>query len=239
MRKWLVVWGGTGSSFLIKQAQMRYGNRKVVARPDVIFHHAGLGEKNKDLKVPEKHTYQTIETYDEYPDKSMISVFKKRSGFTLDKTKTIEKNMEIFIAWLKKKDKYVVLSEMFLFEFFSRHNVDNLIFLVRHPLHSYVSVTKEIRHGEYVEAFGGLNTKEAVEWYAGIWNLFVTEGFKTNSSFIKYEFPGGYKEEWLKSIFKKWEPRKRNYDVLKPDLEEYLKELVEENFYKIYRNWDV
>lgn len=49
----------------------------------------------------------------------------------------------------------------------------------------------------------------------------------------------GLGDEELEAIFKDWKSSKRNYGVLKPDNEAYLKSLVKDNYFRLYEKWQI
>lgn len=225
MRTIITPMGGTGSSFLAKNLPIS------CLRPDVVFCDRAKGDLRVDL--------------DRYPEKitaGMIKEWSRRSGVDLDKAITVNDNlMEIFRVrkgCLCKK--WVLLSgSCSTHQPFLTRNKLKAICLVRHPLHAYVSFFKH-QHPNHAAHWGGFDTPAAVFYWAQLWNNIVKDFMSSGNRISRYEFwPEDSGDTLLIAKFVgRWTKDKRNWGELPKDLEDGLRELVWDNFVKIYGdNW--
>lgn len=201
-------------------------------RPDISFKGIGKWAKWQDYTLESK------------PNKHQIEVFNKRTRnfIEFDMNKTIEENFLRYIYKLRKKNVYSVLcgSISLLGEFFSRNEV-KIIYLVRHPLSAMCSFMTR-RHPETLKQLGvGLNNKKAVEFYANLWNTFVREHIKMNNKIIRFEYAREDSETIKNSRMRKALSGIRNnkHKMLNKEKERYLKKLVSDNYFKIYKEWNI
>lgn len=59
--------------------------------------------------------------------------------------------------------------------FFSQNNISEVTYLVRHPLHAYVSFAKPERHKAQIDSLGGVESTRAIEYWAYRWNSHVND----------------------------------------------------------------
>jgi hypothetical protein len=213
--------GGHGSVFLTNA--LRRTGRSVHVRPDVAF----------DL--------ETI--LDAFPPARAIKEFYNRTGYTLDASKTINDNVVLYLKHISESGKIVLIARLSrVGPFFTRNKINNVICVVRHPLHAYVSFVGH-KHPEAGQEFGTLDSERRIEWYARQWNLLVADYINSGNKIIRFEFmrddltslphPG------LSKLLKHWRGGIRNHSVLSKEKETFLQNSVAENFYKIYPDWDI
>jgi hypothetical protein len=213
--------GGHGSIFLAQA--LRKTGRSIDLRPDVAF---GLDK-----------------TLDEYPPGKTIAAFYNKTGYAMDASKTINDNMVLYLRHISESGKIVLITRFSrLGPFFTRNKIDNVVCVVRHPLHAYVSFVGH-QHPEAGQEFGALDSERRIEWYAKQWNLLVTDYINSRNCILRFEFmpddlvrlpyPG------LSKLLVNWRPEIRNHRVLSKEKEILLQKSVAANFYTLYRDWDI
>lgn len=107
--------------------------------------------------------------------------------------------------------------------------------LVRNPVLNYVSFYSH-QHPEEAAPFGGFQTEQAIRHWAKMWNSITTDFLESGNKIIRFEFfAADTKNTELEFLSKDWKSGKSNEKELKPDLVEYLKSLVVDNYQKLYR----
>jgi len=220
MHNVFMVIGGSGSCFLIDCLEK--AGYKVDARPDNHIH---------SLNGP--------------PSCEVVHSFLYRSGFEMDKEKSINDNLLDYIGLLDSDDGRVALfSKIHKFKFFSSNNIKNVIALIRHPLHSYMSFVKPERHFRYAIRGGGISSRITVAGYLMRWNCIINEAMELNAKIIRYEF---FYEDAAKagidtSIFDDrggWDTSKRNESSLTMKTSDFFYEYVKDNYFKLYDKWEI
>ena len=245
------VLGGSGSTFL------RRGIRKsgyiIAMRPEACwmpnFQSANAHEKQQILSkkgyrdFPEEKTKEQFYIRANYGRSVPIS-------FKLDLKKNINENLKIYINFLlSNKERTAIFTHASKLQFFSNNNIKNVVFLVRHPLMSYMSLVKPGRHPGVVRELGGPNSIGGVSFYAKMWNLYAkdiveSKRRKLNPIIIRYEFAGSdlekYKNPILNKIFKDFRSNKRYYNELSCDVENKLREITKSSYEKIFNTkWEI
>lgn len=129
---------------------------------------------------------------------------------------------------------------------FSALGIRDVVFLVRHPLHAYVSWAKPERHGGFLTPWGGVNSLEAVTWYAQRWTSTVNEYLRLSEQglaprLIRFEYApaDAGRTSGLGWLFKGFDCTRRNYGVVTIGLEEDMKHIVSASYEEIYGTWFV
>jgi len=213
--------GGQGSSFLIDA--LKKTGRRVHIRPDVAF--------------------AIDSTLADFPDSKSVAEFRKRSGYTLERTKTINDNLVAYLQYVNQRNAITVLARASRFgPFLTQNHVNNAVCVVRHPLHSYVSFIGH-QHPEAGEPFGGFASEGSIKWYAEQWNRMAFDYLSSGNAIIRYEFMNGdvkaITSPNLAELLKNWTTGKRNHQVLSQEKEQLLRSLVSEHFYMIYSDWAI
>ncbi|MFW6130170.1 MAG: hypothetical protein ACOC56_03225, partial [Atribacterota bacterium] len=196
--------------------------------------------------TPKKNQpHQIVKHLSDTPSKKAANGFYKRTGFRLNRSKSIENNMLRYSSYIKKNDKKtVIFNSLARFAFFSRNKVTGLVCLTRHPLHAYLSFSKKNRHFSLIEKLGGINNKRAITYYSNMWNYNIDEYLsltKWGSKIIRFEH---FREDicfvpQLKFMIKKWRGDRRNKNILSNEATDLLKKKTQGNFYRIYSQWDM
>lgn len=234
--KIILIYAGHGSTFLYRRLKA-FSN--VHKRPDVTFDvlikYNDYVFENVGLKLTDKPT--------EY-HKNLF--FKRSMGFfCIDFAKSVEENMVNYLKRVNnsKTEKTMLTGSISqIGPFFTRNKIEGVLAVVRHPLHAMVSYLLH-QHPRSGKRFGGVNSKACADFYAKYWNTRITDLFGANIRIIRYEYARedseGLGDEILEAIFKDWKSSKRNYGVLKPDNEAYLKSLVKDNYFRLYEKWQI
>jgi len=226
--------GGSGSTFLAQGLKRKF---KLHDKPDTFI--VRKGEPHTPKKE-QKH--QLVESLHEYPSLGLVQAFRSRSSFVMDESKSIEDNLLIYIKSIQaNRHKTVLFNSIFKFSLFSKNRVAGVVFLVRHPLHGYISFTKKSRHFDLVADMGGRNSRVSAEYYARAWNDLVGEYVRTSdiNHVIRYEYlDKDAAELGLHFLSKKWSKSVLLDCPVDRAVEEYLLSLVQDNFELVYgTNW--
>src|SRR4051794_31767262 len=123
--------GGGGSTYLVRSLARRYdvGNKPdTVFRPD--YRELRIGTVNVKQGVLEERTGGYLP-----PQRASLEAF-------------LTQYLEFLRASPRRTAVFNTCAELGLF---SKYHVEGVVFLVRHPLHSYVSWAKPERHGDAVQ----------------------------------------------------------------------------------------
>jgi hypothetical protein len=224
----MVIGPGHGSCELQESLQMH-------KRPDVPFDPSGIEGDVYDLN--------------QFPSNQQNKEFRERTfgRYSLDTKKTIEENMKEYLGNLINSDQRTMLCGRICRlgkPFFARHKFDNSAFLIRHPLHAMASYLKH-RHPEKVTTRfdGDINSEKCIRYYAKLWNDTVSDCLGGGLQSIRYEFAtldvNKIDDDEIKTAFKNWWINKRNKGIISNDAENLLRKLVEENYTRLYEEWDI
>lgn len=231
--------GGCGSSFLVSQLRKKF---IVNSKPDTFFVKKGEPITIKKHMGGKKHQRLDENGLDTLPSKKAIRGFFERTGYKMDPLKPIYLNLHQYICCVQNSDKTTVLfNSICKFDFFSRYKIRNLVVLIRHPLHAYLSFVKPERHKNIADLLGGPCSEKSIIYYLNSWEKNVSEYIKMKdygSKIIRYEFAkqDANKLSGLEWVFEKWESGKRNYSK---EISSIMKPLVPDVFFKVYDLWDI
>lgn len=218
--------GGSGSNYLIKTLSDKY---EVGNKPDTVFR-----PKITKLRIGNLNINQ--------------GTFIERSkGFYVDENASLIEILPKYIQYLKESPNRTAVfntcAEIGLFSYFG---IQNVIFLIRHPFHSYISWSKPERHGDVVNYLGGINSHKAVEFWATRWNNFSNEILKLKSQNIlgglirfEYALADSKNISGISGVFSNFDSSLRNDGILNPYFKSVLKRHVWKNYSLFYRNWNI
>lgn len=244
MKYAFVCYGGSGSTYLYRRLGRRWRTR---LRPETYWlpHYFPQQKKSAtefDQKLDERG-------YDNLPSPASIIGFQNRNGgYAADPRRSIGENMLAYFLWQRERDRLAVLfSRAPMHGFFTRIrsalNRGEVVFVVRHPLHQYVSLTKPQRHFEFVEDFGGIDTDGDVRFFAEEWNRYVADALSSGSAIVRYEFMRddvGALDEIPRAVLSKWDAGRRNDCPLSADNLGTLRSLVDSNYRRVYGSeWSI
>ena len=174
--------------------------------------------------------------------------FEERSkGFCLSKSDELQSIFPKYIEHIKKNSNMTAVfnyaAELHLF---SQYKVENVIFQVRHPLHSYISFAKPERHKGKIDFYGGITSIEAMNYYCKRWNALIEEycrlldlGLCTWVLRFEYIDKDINQLNDLKWLYESFDSSMRNNGILDQASEHHLKTMVSKSFYKIYDEWNI
>jgi len=235
--------GGSGTTYFVSCLQKKYA---VDVKPDtyLVLKNEPISEK----KLENRLKYQRLsrdEGCDVMPTLQLIDGFASRTGFIFDRCKTIKENLLSYIELIKTYEKKIVLfNSLAKFGFFSKNKINDVVYLVRHPLCSYLSFTKIHRHFRLVEPLGGIDSKKSIKYYLNMWRSIVSEYLSTKeygANIICYEFfhDDAYILGDAKKLFNGWDTTKRNWEGLSRDNLKFFKSLVYDLYNKVYDEWNI
>ncbi|HKP74208.1 MAG TPA: hypothetical protein VJT67_01640 [Longimicrobiaceae bacterium] len=221
MKYVFAAFGGSGSTELIRRLSSRYvvGNK-----PDAVFF-TQLGAVRIDQ-----------------------GTFAERSrGFSPPPGATLQQAVTAYCRWLAARPDHTAVFNTAAGEgVFSAAGIPDVVFLLRHPVHAYVSWAKPERHGSLLEQFGGVNSEPGVTWYARRWKLAAREYLRLRAAripcaLVRYEHAERDARSLpeLRAIFAGFDGGRRNPGVLRPELEELMFESVRIVYSELYPSWAV
>lgn len=241
-----VCYGGSGSTWLQKRLARKW---HVHLRPETYW----LPDYFPQQKKSTTKFDQQLDSrgYANLPTNASTAGFMHRTRpgkYALDQRMSIDTNLVTYWRWMQEQNKQVSLfSRAPMFGFFTRNKgvVKDVIFMVRHPLHQYVSLTKPQRHFEFVQDSGGVNAAASIEFWIKEWTRYANDALNCNAlGIVRYE---NVKEDSAKlpnsvarEVFAKWDVTRRNNNVLQPEFVEQLREGVREPYKAIYGDdWEL
>ena len=218
--------GGSGSTHLVKTLSEKY---VIGHKPDTVFR-----PLLEDLRIDTLNSEQG-------------SLAERAPGFSLIQDETIDAFLIRYIAYIRSSEKRTaVFNTCAELGLFSRHEISDVIFLVRHPLHAYVSWAKPERHGNIIDYLGGINSRTAVHFYAKRWNAVIKELLTLKEKnilggVIRYEFASTDSQNILEIswAFEDFDGTKRNHGMLAEEGSRYLRQETFDLFSKVYPDWDI
>lgn len=224
----------------------------VCVRPDTAWHPPILGEPatrlleanpESDGIAPSPERLMT--RYDFAAHVQDYSVFTSRCDgtFVPDPAQTIEENIVALIEEANRGVCAVMLNNAAQMAVFSRNSISDVVFLVRHPVDTYLSFADPKRHGDIVEALGGFDSEEALRARADVWNRRAEEFLRCRELglspvLIRHEFAANdaATSSGLKAIFAD--------NVAQPPkqaprhISERLADLTSDTYGQLYDSWD-
>lgn len=218
--------GGCGSNYLIKTLSLKY---EVGKKPDTIFR-----PRISKLKIEDRNIHQG-------------SLSERAPGFPEIPDETIDSFLLRYIKFIRSSEKRtVVLNTCAELGLFSKYDITDVIFLIRHPLHAYASWAKPERHGDIIESLGGINSESAIKLYANRWNavideLLILRDRNLLGGLIRFEYAQNDINEipellWLVNDF---DHTKRNYNYLSKTAERFLRNITYDRFLRLYLDWNI
>jgi hypothetical protein len=230
--------GGSGGTHLIECLKKRY---RVDAKPDTFFVPHGDPFTSKGPKV--RHQLLDENGLAAKPLKASAKAFSQRTGFIMDRDKSIADNLLSYVERVRKNPKRTaVFNSLARLGFLDAFEIPNVVFLVRHPLVAYASYVKRHRHFNLVKDFGGANQTQSIEYFARLWNGNV--GAYLNCSMhgavlLRYEhmhqdaksIPG------LAKLVKSWDCRLGSTSGVTQEMSDMMRRIVHGNFIQVYDEW--
>ena len=229
--------GGSGSTFLINEL-IRNGY-DVLGRPDHHFVPEIFYTVNKAVLVDDD---QLIADYNiPIKDSTRIAFYKMLNLPASNKEVTVSDAMLGHIKRIQSApNATTVFNYLSTGGFFSTYGVRNIVHLIRHPLHCYISLAGR-QHPHLSENFGGLDSVGAIRWFAQIWNRIADEYLTCvklglNHFLVRYEH---VKEDvellpFPPTMFEKFRWRVKPTNLLSKKGKNLLLSLVHDNFVTLY-----
>lgn len=222
----IVAHGGSGSSHLIRRGRDVWGG-DFGERPDVDLKPRWWCE-GMDCK---------IDTLDATPSTEFACSVSKRTGQLVRHGDTMRANLDRIL----KTRKHWLMSWAGIHGYFSGSDIeDEIVFVVRHPLHQAVSYlhpgTGE--HGQDAFSHGmDITSVHGMTIFARFWNLHVKE-------FLKCKEQGKNVDLWMfegptviHEMLFGWDGSARHYGEVPKEAEEALKDLT--IWERIYSQWEI
>lgn len=235
MKYAFACYGGSGSTWLKRRLERRYTGHY---RPETYWLPWYFPQQQKSAtKFDQQLDHRG---YAARPSAASIAGFHRRTGYQCDERLTIEQNLLAYCHWMKGRPRKVTMfSRAPMFGFFSRNRdvIRDLICIVRHPVHQYISLTKPKRHFEFVANTGGVNAAASISFWIREWSLFAQDALESGGRIVRYEYAQSNArtlDAAPREIFNKWDSSRRNPGQLLPEFDEQLRAGVWEQYRAIY-----
>ena len=217
--------GGSGSTHLIRTLATRY---EVGAKPDTVFRPSYPELRIGDLNINQ-------------------GTFAERShGYAISTDATLEEILPEYVRYLRRSpSRTAVFNTAAELGLFSKYEIPDVVFLIRHPLHAFASWAKPERHGDIVRYLGGLNSPVAIERFARRWNAVVDEMRRLQEAgilggYIRYEYAASdARPLGLGWIYRDLDSSRRNSAALSEVSSSFLQSLVHSRLMELYDVWDI
>ena len=164
----------------------------------------------------------------------------------IDHDVSIRQNLGRFCHWIATTEHRVLFAHAGIMGLFSQARVENVTFLVRHPLQSLASFAKAERHGVEVEALGGLESDMTVELWADRWNRHAREFLDCRRLglgpvLVRYEYApqDSMVSPLHERVFAGLDSTRRNPCPLSTTRAHRLRDLVADSYFRLYESWDL
>lgn len=217
--------GGSGSTYLIRSLSRRY---QVGRRPDTVF----------------RMDYPELREATVPADWSMFAGLA--NGYRIPPESTLEEVLPAYVEYLRRRFwRTAVFNTAAELGLFSAQEIPDVVFLVRHPLHALASWAKPERHGKLVDGLGGVGDERALRHFARRWNAVVAEirrldGLRLLGGVVRFEYAvADARPLGLRWVFSRLDSSRRSGDVLGPEVEARLRELVQDEYDALYPDWAI
>lgn len=212
--------GGSGSTYLVQR--LKELGYTVGHKPDTVFR-----PNHPETRVPGGFTQDE-------------GTFVGRSGFDPIGSE-IDQVLPEYLAYVGAHEGHVaVLNTAAELGLLSRFEVRDVLFLVRHPLHTYASWCHESRHLDIAEHFGGINAKRAIEYMARRWVRHTSEYIRLRSNHLAprlIRFESATEDastDFERQLVAGLDGSSRHHGFLNPEAEHYLRRISLVNYSAIY-----
>ncbi len=223
MRYIFTAIGGSGSNYLIRALATRY---EVAVKPDAVF-------RSLDKRLTE---------YERGIDQGTFA--ERAHGYQISEGAALKDVLPDYVAYLRADSaRTAVFNTAAELSLFSALRIPDVVFLIRHPLHAYVSWAKPGRHADIIADLGGLCSPRSIDYYTDRWNAFTDELIRMGNlsllgGLIRYEFAKTDAESLsLDWAFSDFDSGRRNHGVLPSASEDYLRQRVWSRFASVYADW--
>ncbi len=238
MGRVLVGHGGCGSAFLIR----RMWDHGVAChgRPDIAFYPHDTPLLTKSAR--EGMQVLSERGYEDLPGDGARKIFHARTeGFCMDPSKTIFDNMAAYLEEIDSGTAHTWLCRSPIFGLFEHLGVraNRPVFLLRHPLHQFVSFTQPYRHPDW----GGGETDRfrasAITRFARAWNAFYLEARACDALVLRYEYvrQDARHDAFLSWLVEAFDAPRLYRGVMPASSESLLRDLTGPHWCDLYSDW--
>jgi len=242
----VATYGGMGSTFLVKKVENRVAKRfDNFFTPSFPNFPKGELITKSGIRLDEKGR-------DSYLDEGRYKSFNSRTPkgmetINVDSSLTLGENLKSFFTSNYRchdEKMWIVSINSAMLNIFSHYEIKDVIFFIRHPLHSMGSYCKPGRHKTVVELIdkNTVNSKKIVKWWArDIWNPIAREYLRCKEKgldpiLIRYEYAKGDSE--AHNVF--WKGLKHgNRNHASDEISKYMLENTKYCYFKLYDSWEV
>lgn len=245
MKYSFVCYGGSGSTWLTKRLARKF--RHIHQRPETYWLPHYFPKQSKSATAYDQQL--TEAGYDDKPTLASAAGFAKRTqSFGCRMGRPIRDSLLHYWEFMQKRsDAVTMFSRAPMLGFFQQCAThmprDSVIFVVRHPLHQYISLTKANRHFEFVANTGGINSPESIKFWVTEWTRYVRDALASGFPIVRYEYAAEDRQQLpdaAAEIFAKWDGSRRNNGVLRTEFEDQLKVAVWDEYKEVYgSSWTV
>lgn len=176
--------------------------------------------------------------------------FESRTRSSYPNETTINNFLSTYVSMIQDSDGAVLFNAVAGANFFSSQNIADVVFHVRHPLHSFLSWGKSRRHGADLERAGGPKAIKPIMQWCQLWSATIEEYLRCkekglNPKLIRFEYAQedshSLSDLGLVALYSGWKSERRNFhkNFLSCGQTVMLKKAVEKNYYRIYSSWGI
>jgi hypothetical protein len=105
----------------------------------------------------------------------VLAGFHEQTGYGLDLSRSMDDNMLGYLHWMRGLNGAAVFWQLACFGFFSLHRIRDVVFLLRRPLDTWLSLTEPWRHRALFDEFGGHDSPAALGVFCTWWSSLALE----------------------------------------------------------------
>jgi hypothetical protein len=240
-----------GSSFLVNA--IRAAGARCIEKP--IVNTVYCADWPEAIRRQDPDRRPTVQSLQDLPTKAICRQFRKvqllhsdfGERFTLKMDQTLDENFAAYLSFLAEHGIACVLRGTSVSGRLSAWRVSRPIFLIRHPLQSYISYAKPERHLRDVHALGGSDARAALEFWSWSWNALASEYIRCLESglepvLIRYETVHADAEASfdpvVRTVFSSFRPHTNPIELADSSVR-YLRDKVSEAYFTLYDRWEL
>ncbi len=239
----VIAYGGTGSSYLLKNSDKFYDPRKIHRRPTVDMK-PSFWPSGKVVALSNHNGYEM-----RMPSAAVGRMSIRTRGFWADDTLSIEENLRKYFILAGATDTLAIVTWPTFYGFFSRNRIKNIVFIIRHPLHQsigWLELGRKSDGDSFASDGNDLYSIVGIDRFIRMWNANIDEllrlqHLKLQPIVVRFE----YIHEDIKQIpnatlrqcFEGFQTTSRHYNAMPISLEQRLRHRC--IWHGFYDKWEI